>query len=72
MMRADAFNFHVEPVRTEMTGTQHINISHVCSSEGRESKGIIADEKLSQFCCTDKSESERVTGNKSSIAPARY
>ena len=29
MMRADALNFHADLVRTEMTGTQHITISHV-------------------------------------------
>ena len=30
MMRTYAFNSHVEPVRTKMTDTQHITISHVC------------------------------------------
>ena len=29
MMRADAFNLQVDPVRTEITGTQHIPISHI-------------------------------------------
>ena len=33
MMIPDAFNFNVNPVRTEMTGRQHIMISHVCDSE---------------------------------------
>ena len=47
MMRYDAFNFHVDPVRTKMTGMQHIPISHVCGSDEIRPKGIIADEKLS-------------------------
>ena len=29
MMRSDALNFHVDPVRIETTGTQHIIISYV-------------------------------------------
>ena len=57
MTISDAFNFHVEPVKTEETGMQHIPISHVCSSDKSKSKGIIVDEKLSQVCFTDASES---------------
>ena len=30
MMRADAFNLHVDHVSMEMTGMQQILISHVC------------------------------------------
>ena len=55
MMRADSLNFHVDPLRTVMTGTQHITISHVCSYDDIESKGIIADEKLLQVCSSDES-----------------
>ena len=33
MMRDDALNFHVDPVRMEMTGTQQIPIFHVCDSD---------------------------------------
>ena len=33
MMRADALNFHVDPVKTEMDAIQKIMISHVCDSE---------------------------------------
>ena len=66
-MRADAFNLHVVPVRTEMTGTQNIPISHVCDLEERESKGIIADENLSQVFSIDKSESESFIVDESSM-----
>ena len=59
-MRDDAFNSHVEPVRMEMIGTQQILISHVCDSDERKSKGILADENLFQVCYTDESESESV------------
>ena len=54
MMRADAFNLNVEHVRKEMTGTQYIPISHVCSSDGRESKEIIADKSKSKGIIAEK------------------
>ena len=52
MMRADALNLHVDPVRTEMTSMQQIMISHVCDSYKSKSKGIIKDENLLQVCST--------------------
>ena len=48
MVRAGEFNFHVDPVRTEITGTQQIPISG-------KSKGIIVDKNLLQVCSTDES-----------------
>ena len=76
-MRADTFNSHVETVRTQMTITQKMNISQmntknilnlcVCYSGKNESKWIIVDQNLSQFCSTDESESERVIVNESSM-----
>ena len=38
MMRADDLNSHVDPVRTEMTGTQQITILHILYSDKREPK----------------------------------
>ena len=43
-----------------MTGTQHITIFHICSSNESESKGIIADKNLLQVCSTDEIESKSV------------
>ena len=63
MMRDYAFNFHIDSIRAEITGTQHIHISHICSSDNRKPKGIIADEKLLQVCSTGKNESESVHVN---------
>ena len=57
MMIYDAFNLHVNPVITEMTGTQQIPILHICDSDESEPKGIIADEYLSQVFYTDESKS---------------
>ena len=57
MMRADYFNFYVDPIRTEINVTQQIPISHVCDSDKSESKEILADENLSQVCSTDESKS---------------
>ena len=59
-MRADAFNFHVDPVRKEMTGMQHITIIRVCGSDDSKSIETLAEENLLQFCFTDEGESENV------------
>ena len=42
VMRADSFNLNVEPVRTEMDGTQQIMIWHDCDSDDSKSKVILA------------------------------
>ena len=47
MIRVDAFNLHVDPVRTEMIGTKNILILHVCDLDKRKSKEILSDKKLS-------------------------
>ena len=54
MMISNAFNFHVDPVRTEMAGTQQIPILQICDSGKSESNVTITDENLSQVCSTDK------------------
>ena len=56
MMIADALNLNSDPIIMEMTDTQQITISHVFDSYYSESKDILADEKLSQVCSTDKGE----------------
>ena len=56
MMIYDAFNSCVDPVRTKMTGTKHITISHVFDLDESKSKGIIVDKNLSQVCSTYDSE----------------
>ena len=66
MVRADVFNFHVDYVRTETTDTQKIPIYKVCSSDERESKGILTDENLPQVYYTDESKSESFIVNESS------
>ena len=60
MMRACAFNLHVDPVIAEMTGTQQILSLRVFDLDKSESKGIIADKDLLQVCSTGESESESV------------
>ena len=60
MMRADALNLHVYPVRTEITDTKHILISHVCSMDESESKEFLVDENLPQICSTDEDESKGI------------
>ena len=48
MIRADALNSHFDPVITEMTDTQQIQILRVCDSDKSKSKEIIADEIYKQ------------------------
>ena len=60
MMRSDAFNSHVYPVRTEITALY----SHVCCTDKDESKRIIMHETLSQNCYMDEGESKRSIINK--------
>ena len=71
MVRADAFNLNVDPVRTKMTGTKQIPISHVFNLDKSKSKGIIADKNLLQVCSTDESESESVIFNESSTEESK-
>ena len=52
MMRSDALNSHVYPVRTEMTALY----LQVCSTDEDESKRIIVNETLSQSCSTHADE----------------
>ena len=54
-MIADAFNLHVDLVITEITGMQHIMISHVCDLDKSESEGIIVDKNVLQVCSTNES-----------------
>ena len=55
MMRADALNLHVYPVRTEMTAPS----SHVFSTDKEKSKLIIVHETLLQSCSMNEGESKR-------------
>ena len=63
MMRADNFNSHVESVRMDMIGMQHINISQVCSLDESKPEGIIAVKNLLQFCSSVESKPETVIVN---------
>ena len=71
MMRADVFNSHVYPVRKEITGTQQIQISHVCDLDKSKPKRIISNEKLLQGCYTDNIESEIVIANEGSTEESK-
>ena len=65
MMISDALNFHIDTIRTEMTGTQQIMILHVCDLYESESKYFFADKNLLQVFSTSNSESEIVIESKS-------
>ena len=66
MIRADALNSHVYPVRTEMTDTQQIPISHICDLDESESKGINHRQKLIASMLYGRDQSERFIVDKSS------
>ena len=57
MMR---LNSHVDSIRTQLTSTQHIPNSQVCSLDEIKSKGIIADKNLLKVCSADDNELKRV------------
>ena len=61
MMRDDALNSHVYPVRTEITATKQILISHVFSTCESELKEFLGDKTLLQICSTDEDESKCIT-----------
>ena len=54
MMRADALNLHVYPIRTEITATKHILTSHVSSMDESKLKEILVDKTLFRICSTDE------------------
>ena len=71
MMRADVFNSHVDPVRTEFIGMQQIIILPVCDSYERKLKGILADEQLLQVCNTNESTLEIFIVDESSMEESK-
>ena len=56
MIRADELNLHVYPVRTEMTNTKQILVSHVCFTDESELKDFLVNKTLSQIFSTDEDE----------------
>ena len=54
MMKADALNLDINPVRKKMTDTQQIPISHVCSTDESKSKEFLVEKNLSQVYNTDE------------------
>ena len=46
MMRADALNLHVYPVRTEITATKQIPVLHVCSTDDMKLKEFLVNKTL--------------------------
>ena len=59
-MRADALNSHVYPVGTEITATEWIPTSQVCSTDDSKLKEFLVDKTLSQICFTDEDESKGI------------
>ena len=59
-MIADALNLDIDPVRTEMTGTAHILVSHVFSTDARKIKEFLVTKTLLQICSTDENESKGI------------
>ena len=54
MMRSDELNLHVYPVRTEMTNTKQILVSHVFSTDDSEIQEFLVNKTLSQIFSTDE------------------
>ena len=62
----DALNLHVCPVRTGMTGTKQIPISHVFPTDDSESEDFLVEKTLSHICSAYKDESNIIIINESS------
>ena len=60
MMRYDALNLHVYPIRTEITATKQIPTLQVCSTDNSELKEFLVDKTLSQICSTEKDDSKGI------------
>ena len=60
MIRSDAFNSNIDPVRTEMTDKKQIQISHVCNSHEKKSTRILAGKNLLQVSSTDERKLENI------------
>ena len=56
IMRDDSLNLHVYPVRTEMTATELIPTSHICSTDKIKLKEFLVDKTLLQICSMYKDE----------------
>ena len=66
-MRADALNLENYPVRTEITASKQIPISHVFSTDGRKLKYFLVDETLLKICSTDEEKSKGIIVDECSI-----
>ena len=66
MVRADTFNSHMYPLRTEMTAKKQILISHVCSTDESKLKEFLVVKTLSQIYSTDKDKSKVFISNEHS------
>ena len=66
MMRSDALNLHVYPVRTQMNGTQNILTSNVYSKYKSKLKKFLVDKTLSHICSMDEDESKIIIVEKCS------
>ena len=66
MMRANYLNSHVYPVGKKMTGSQHITIFHVCSTDESESEEFPVEKTLPQICYMNKDKSKIIIVDESS------
>ena len=64
MLISDVLNSHIYPVGTEMTGTKHIPVLHVCSTDKRELKEFLVNKTILQICSAYKDESKVIIVDK--------
>ena len=50
----DILNLHVYPIITEITGTKHITILHIFSTDYDKSKELLVDKNLLKVCSMDE------------------
>ena len=72
MVRSGAFDSHAHHLRREISTTQQIPISHVFDLVNTESKGMLADEKLSRLYSIEKRKSVIVIVDESYTEESKY
>ena len=66
MMRADALNLRVYPVKTEITGTQQIPTSQIYFTDNNKLEEFLAGKTLLHVYSTDEDESKGIIIDESS------
>ena len=66
MVKANSLDSHIDPVNTEMTGTNYILMLYICFKDESESEEFLVEKTLSRVYSTDMDKSKIITVNENS------